>query len=713
MFTCLPSLETAFCKKDAFRPNSPTCRGISQKSNDYYSNIYHDANQQIQNFDKVVMRNVIKMQQPQTLNIDIIKHLTENDMKDCTLDDFSKLEYNTTNLICNQINNDNVYVTESVYSILQKWKSNASTRAIVMPTQCLDGDCDEGSDNWKTHSPLHRECKVDIEQKNLISTCTNHLITSLMYNNQINFQGQYIKIQNSLNKYNGKGAYSRTLLSSGQVLAVYYGVYSLKSQKLFETGYSAEIKVCPALQSVIDEVSAYSKDQIIINSKWNHSLAKYFNSSCFSQCCHFIQTFVQGIPYIAIALNQDVSKNTELYIDYGEDMLQIFGVCNCQQYNCRNPKYKYIMQIDDMQYIEQMLEFNLFYLSKLQNIVSNTYQQNNSKQRIITTDLVMKLMYQMQRISIGSNQINIYNQERYDLQHQKIKLIQKSNAFSSKQQVKQANLYKLEQDCIKEKQQIIYKLKYVVLPFRLVQDKFYDINENKLAVYLINYPNSRCFKKYNTVEYSLLFNILTLKCQIKTPYMYTYKTISSQQFLINIVRFVKTSITECKLIVHYFYDTVITQCINQYLNQLASPNYLKLEFLKMQSRNSYNHKLIEPIYIQAFIQAQQLVQQLIQPAIFEKIQGYDPEKYSKDEYICSLLQHKNYQSEVQQKWSYLGLNTYLNDFDLNVQYLNIIEFFVKNPLQQNIVIDELTKIHDMNQISNVITEAEKRIKKCR
>ncbi|CAL6000726.1 SET_domain [Hexamita inflata] len=582
-----------------------------------------------------------------------------------------------------------------------------------MPTVCQRGDCDESSDNWMKFSPLHKECKVDMDETNLISTCKNHLITTLMYNNQMHFQGYNIKIQNSINKFIGKGAFARNNLSVGQIIAVYNGVYSLKSQRLFSTGFSAGVKVCSELQKIINEESDCVNDVIIINAQWNHCLAKYINSSCFSQSCHFIQTFVQGIPHIAVALTQDIKQNTELYIDYGADMLKIFGECQCQQYNCRIPKYPYIVSIDNFKYIEQISEFNLFYLSKLQNLVTNTYKSNKLYQDTKSIQIIMKLMNQLQRLSLSSNQITIYNKTRYDIQHPDIKLTKTSTTFSSDLETQQAKLYQLEISCIKEKQQIIQNLGYVVLPFRLSLLDSYDINTNKLVVYITQYPNSRCYKKYNTIEYSLLFNILSLKCQIRTPYYFTYQTISSQQFLINLVRFVQMSVTECQLVVNYFYDTVITQCINEYLKELASYSYFTEAFFKLQSRQTYNHKLIEPIYLPALRQAQQLVQKIIKPSILEQLQYYNYYTYSEEEYVSSILQFKHQQSEIQFKWSYINENKYLNDFDVNDKYLKVIEYFVKNPLQQNTVIFQLQQIISVQQLDKLIQKFESPGKSCR
>ncbi|CAL6052373.1 SET_domain [Hexamita inflata] len=650
------------------------------------------------------------MQQVQTLNKDIIQGLSKSINIDVSLDDYSKLEYIPTNFSSNKINNKKVYATKSAHNILLKWKANASTKAIVLPTPCEQGDCDESSPNWQDQVPLHRECLVDISQKKLISTCTNHLITALMYNNQINYQGQHIKIKNSLNKYIGKGAFSRSKLSRGQVIAIYHGIYSLKSESLFDTGFSLGIKVCPELQQVIDSENGIANDQLIINAEYNHSLAKYFNSSCFSSCCHFIQTFVQGIPYVAIALTQDVQEDTELYLDYGESMLKKIGFCNCQQYNCRLPKYPYKMKFDNIKNLDQILEFNLFYLAKFQNIAINTYKINLLSNGSLSIENTMKLIHQLQRISQCSDQIKIYNQQRFDIYHSDLKLPKTANEFSSDTEKQQAKLYDKEQQCIAEKQQIIQNLNYVVLPFRLAEGKYFDINRNRLIVYIAQYPHSRCFKKYNTIEYSLLFNILSLKCQIHTPYYFTYRTISSQQFLINLVRFVQLSITECQLIVTYFYDTVITQCINEYLGKLASSEYFSVDFFKLQSRQSYNHKLVEPIYIQALLQAKQLVQKIIKPSILEKLKEYKHEDYSQEEFISSILQFKHQQSDIQLKWSYLNCNKYLNDFNQNETFIKIIEYYVKNPFKQNSVLVELSYIQNIQQIDKVMENLLNKVK---
>ncbi|CAL6116513.1 SET_domain [Hexamita inflata] len=528
----------------------------TENTGDFYHRKYD-----IESIDKVQLDQICNRSNLAVVGIHIIKKLldTVNSENSQQIQPFSRQELVVSELNSNLLTDD-VLVCSSLASIVLN-SLNSQLKSKQCQCHML---CDLICPNWldETQSSINKECDLKQHRNgDKYFICPNQMLTSSVINNLLNGQADKIYVSKSQNTALNNGCFVRKQLEAGEIIGKYYGYYSMsiENSDTFNTGYGANLILGRQIQEQIDAYISslhmldenkiqITRSDITINADLNYTLVKYINSVCYSPLAEFIQIITNSRPQLAIVALQDLYESREIQIDYSNSFLNKIQKlnCSCGQWFCKQPNTQFCIQISN-NYILQF-HFQLFHLNQMQ------YDMSTSHYRCILTQNENELVTTLFSIFINNegNQI-IYGTN--------------NNRIMAK------NLKKTKQDtqCVKFKMLLLNNLQKnkqcLTLPFLFYQGQF-DINQYPLPIHISNYPNSFYQHKYNTKQFGYFFLVMSLKMKIYDPFYYDQQIISAQQYLFNCIRYVPMTYLEALILIEWMFDTVVTQCVNQFMFDL-------------------------------------------------------------------------------------------------------------------------------------------------
>ncbi|CAL6116273.1 SET_domain [Hexamita inflata] len=651
---------------------------------------------------------VKKMQKTNVVDASVIQqYINSNEYNDSKARKCMVGEYDITRFNSNLLSYNQTTVSQKAFQFLKELQKDKCVQNKLKSQECncvnenIDG-CDETCPNWTEYnsSLVNRECSLTCKSKN----CSNKLFTNMM-NDLINkgFAHQ-LYVSDSQNPNMNKGLFARDKISAGTFIGPYLGYYSLKSEEIFKSGYGIGFSFKNSIQNEIDDLFEEEGDQLIIDADFNYNLVKYMNSYCYSTVTQFQQIFVNGFPFIVVALLQQVYKDQEIVADYGKQYISKFQYCSCKQWCCTKPKSEYILKLDKndeheiinvdsrcMKKLQAKIDFFCYYLYLYQ--LHTTGRAGQKIRCEITGSAIMDLIQQLWTISTKNQYPDIFISKRQNrckphLLHTEKDLYEGID----EQYIQEAIDNSIETACIQHKKQIIKELQYIVLPFNLSVKNKFNINDNNLVVIIPDYPRSCYQQKWNNKEHSLFLNVISSKLYILSPYMYPSRTISAQQLLIDGVRFLDLCLYELYILISFYLDTVVTQAINQFMNSVVNEMCMTTKMFHETCDKTFEKisKILNALCLQSYTQANELIQKIVSQDSLQQLQNagieYNLQNYLKDEYKASMFQQKTIQATSQQYWEYQKINAsndlgskYFQCFRHNEALYLVFQFYLLNP----------------------------------